>query len=76
MSISEILDSVQFVVDKRGQQTAVQIDLDTWALVRHLLEEMAEDAALAHLLAEAEGEYLAEENAWETYQTYLAEASQ
>ncbi len=76
MSISEILDSVQFVVDKKGQQTAVQLDLDTWILVRHLLEEIAEDEALVHLLAEADDEYFAEENAWETYQSFLAEASQ
>lgn len=76
MSISEILDSVQFVVDKKGQQTAVQLDLDTWILVRHLLEEIAEDEALVHLLAEADDEYFTEENAWETYQSFLAEASQ
>lgn len=76
MSISEILDSVQFVVDKKGQQTAVQIDLDTWALVRHLLEELAEDEALGNLLTEAKADYLEGETAWENYQTYLAESSQ
>ena len=29
MSITNILDSVQYVVDKQGRQTAVQLDLAT-----------------------------------------------
>jgi len=44
MSITEILESVQYVVNNQGQQTAVQLDLSAWEALRQLLEDL-EDAA-------------------------------
>ena len=62
MSIQEILESVQYVVNRKGRQVAVQIDLATWEAVRHLLEEMAEDEHLGQLMLEvAEDERLGSE---------------
>ena len=40
MSVDAILDSVQYVVDKDGQQTAVLLDLATWDTLRLLLQEV------------------------------------
>lgn len=77
MSVTEILNSVQYVVNQKGQQVAVQLELSTWKTLRHLLEEMVEDEHLARLIAEVEAEeHLEGQNAWQTYQTYLAEATQ
>ncbi len=77
MSVTEILDSVQYVVNQKGQQVAVQLDLFTWKALRHLLDELIEDENLARLMAEVETEeHLEGQNAWQTYQTYLAEATQ
>lgn len=44
MSISEILDTIQFVVDREGRQTAVQMDLTAWNALQQLLEDL-EDMA-------------------------------
>ncbi len=44
MTVQEILESVQFVVNSKGQQTAIQMDLSTWEALRQLLEDL-EDAA-------------------------------
>ena len=44
MGITDILDSVQYVVDGKGQQTAVQLDLNAWKALQQLLETM-EDMA-------------------------------
>ncbi len=44
MRITEILESVKFVIDKEGQQTAVQLDLVTWQALQELLEDL-EDVA-------------------------------
>ncbi len=77
MSVTEILDSVQYVVNQKGQQIAVQLDLLTWKALRHLLTELIEDENLARFMAEIETEeHLEGPAAWQTYQTYLAEASQ
>lgn len=46
MSVTEILDSVQFVVDKQGQQTAVLLDLEVWEALRQLLENLEDMAEL------------------------------
>ena len=39
MTIAEILESVQFVVDREGKQTAVQFDMRTWEMLRQFLED-------------------------------------
>jgi hypothetical protein len=44
MSVTELLQSVQFVVDHEGKRKAVQVDLQTWEELLGLLEDM-EDAA-------------------------------
>ena len=43
MTIAEILNSVKFVVDPDGQQSAVVVDLEVWEQIVTLLED-AEDA--------------------------------
>lgn len=50
------LDTVQFVIDREGHQTAVLLDLQTWEALRHLLEELAEDERLGQLIALVEGD--------------------
>ena len=44
MTVNEILASVQFVVDREGKQTAVQLDLSVWEKIQQLLEDI-EDIA-------------------------------
>jgi hypothetical protein len=43
MTIAEILNSVKFVVNPDGQQSAVVVDLEIWEQIVTLLED-AEDA--------------------------------
>jgi Mg2+/Co2+ transporter CorC len=43
MTVSEILNSVKFVVDPDGQQSAVVVDMEVWEQIVTLLED-AEDA--------------------------------
>ena len=43
MTIAEILNSVKFVVNSDGHQSAVVVDLDVWEQIVTLLED-AEDA--------------------------------
>jgi hypothetical protein len=43
MTVVEILNSVKFVVDPDGHQSAVMVDLDVWEQIVTLLED-AEDA--------------------------------
>ena len=72
MSVDAILDSVQYVVDKDGQQTAVLLDLATWDTLRLLLQEVDEDARLGQLMDEVEDdEKLEGEAAWNAYQPFL-----
>ena len=46
MSIAEILESVQYVVNRDGQQTAVQLDLEIWEALRELLENLEDSAEI------------------------------
>ena len=72
MSVDAILDSVQYVVDKDVQQTAVLLDLATWDTLRLLLQEVDEDARLGQLMDEVEDdEKLEGEAAWNAYQSFL-----
>lgn len=76
MSLTEILASIQYVTDQQGRQIAVQVNLPAWETLRKLLQELEEDERLGQLMAEvAQDERLEGDAAWETYQTYLAEAS-
>jgi len=74
MSGVEILESVQYVVNNQGEQTAVQLDLALWKTLRPLLEEILEDKHLAELMLEVkDDERLEGEAARAAYQAYLAE---
>lgn len=75
MSVIDILDTAHYVVDKHGKQTAVLLDLNSWDVLRRLLEELIEDEKLGQLMAAVENdEKLEGELARQAYQTYLAEA--
>ncbi len=39
MTINEVLQSVQFVVDSQGRQTAVQFDMPTWNILQQWIED-------------------------------------
>jgi hypothetical protein len=43
MTVADILNSVKFVVDPSGQQSAVVVDMDVWEQIVSLLEDV-EDA--------------------------------
>lgn len=74
MSITDILDTAQYVVDKHGHQTAVLLDLKSWDVVRHLLEDMLEDERLGQLMIAVEhDEKLEGQTAHDVYRAYLAE---
>jgi hypothetical protein len=75
MHAIEILDTVQYVVDKEGKQTAVLVDLHHWQALRYLLEELAEDESLGQLMAAVADDEKLEGAAVEAvYQAYLKEA--
>ena len=56
MSVVDIIESAQYVIDRQGKQTAVLLDLENWVTLRHLLEELAEDERLGQLLVEVESD--------------------
>ena len=75
MSVIEILETAQYVVDKDGQETAVSSDLASWTSLRHLLEELIEDENLGQLMMAVENdEKLTGNAARRAYNEYLAEA--
>ena len=45
MTIAEILESMQFVIDREGKPTAVLLDMDAWNAFVSMLEDM-EDVEL------------------------------
>ena len=76
MSVRDILESAQYVVDKDGQQTAVLLDLSTWQSLRLLLEDLAEDESLEALMDSVRDDELLEgEAAQEVYKNYLNKGS-
>lgn len=46
MTVTEILQSVQFIVDREGKPTAAVIDIDAWEVFLAMLEDL-EDVKLA-----------------------------
>lgn len=46
MTIMEVLESAQYVVDSQGRQTAVQFDMSTWEILRQLLEDKEDIAEI------------------------------
>ncbi|HRJ43721.1 MAG: hypothetical protein KJZ86_25375 [Caldilineaceae bacterium] len=75
MSVVDILESAQYVVDKQGQQTAVLLDMSVWHGLQQLLEELQEDEGLGKLMAAVqEDEKFEGEAAQAVYKAYLLEA--
>ena len=61
MSIAEILSGAQYVVDKDGRQTAVQLDITSWQLLQDFLEDLEDIAEFEQAQLEREPT-----TAWET----------
>jgi hypothetical protein len=75
MSVVEILESAQYVVDRQGKQTAVLLDMPVLRDLQQLLEELQEDEGLGKLMtAVQEDEKLEGKAAQEAYKMYLLEA--
>lgn len=73
MKVIDILETAQYVVDKRGQQTAVLLDLPAWRSLQQLLEDLQEDERLGALMAAVqEDEKLEGEAAQKAYLAYLS----
>ena len=75
MSVKEILEAAQFIVDKEGQQTGVLLDLSSWEAIQKLLESIEkEDELLGQLMLDVEeDEALSGDVALNAYKAYLAE---
>ena len=54
MNITSILETVQFLVDKEGQHTAVQMDIATWHALQQLLEDLEDMADIVQARQEQE----------------------
>lgn len=55
MTITEmLLDSVQYVVDNKGEKTAVLFDLQTWQLLQEMLEDLEDMAEIEQARQEQE----------------------
>ncbi len=73
MKVIDILETAQYVVDKRGQQTAVLLDLPAWRSLQQFLEDIQEDERLGELMAAVQkDEKLAGEAAQKAYLAYLS----
>ena len=76
MSVHDILETVQYVVDVHGQQTAVVLDLHAWRALQQLLEDALENESLGELMVAVENdEKLEGVAAEEAYRLYLLEES-
>ena len=74
MTVHDILETVQYVVDIHGEQTAVLLDLPTWRALQQLLEDVLEDEGLGELIVAVEDdEKLEGVAAEEAYRLYLLE---
>ena len=59
---NQLLESVRYVVDERGQRTAVQLDMETWAMIRHLLGDVeGVNAELGRFLAQDVSQWTTEQ---------------
>lgn len=43
MSVTELIESVEYLIDAQGKKKAVQVDLAVWQEIVALLEQMEED---------------------------------
>jgi len=72
MSVTDILETAQYVVDKTGKQTAVLLDLPTWRGLQRLLEELREDERLGELMTAVQADdKLVGDAAQAAYRAYL-----
>lgn len=61
---NELLESVRYVVDEQGQRTAVQLDMETWAMIRHLLGDVDEvEAEIGRFLSQDVSQWTPEQQA-------------
>jgi hypothetical protein len=51
MTLQEISQSVQFVVDQKGKPTAAVVAIETWEAVLSLLEELSDSKLVRERLA-------------------------
>jgi len=73
MKVIDILETAQYVVDKRGQQTAVLLGLPAWRSLQQILEDIQEDGRLGELMiAVQEDEKFEGEAAQKVYRAYLS----
>jgi predicted DNA-binding ribbon-helix-helix protein len=73
MSLTEIYESVKYVVDSQGKHKAVQLDIAAWESLREILEEI-EDERLGQLMREVkDDERLEGDAAQQAYQAYVAD---
>ena len=54
MRLTELMNSIQFVVDSAGNRTAVQLDLAIWEELITLLEDLEDAADLQQARQEAD----------------------
>ena len=52
MTISEMFQSVQFMVDKRGERTAAVLDMQSWEAILSSLEEIEDVRLIRDRLAD------------------------
>ncbi|MEM9824314.1 MAG: hypothetical protein AAF985_24730 [Bacteroidota bacterium] len=74
MSVKDILEAAQFIIDKEGQQTGVLLDLSSWEALQKLLENIErEDELLGQLMLDVEdNEALSGKDAVAVYKSLLA----
>lgn len=69
----QILQNVQYVVDEKGEQTAVLLDWQSWQDLQQFLDELTEDERLIELMDEvASDEVLSGQSARTVYQACLS----
>lgn len=71
MTVSEILESVRFVVDLKGNPSAAVVDMRTW----EALLDMLEDVEDLEIVRERLSSWRSKEGwtAWEQFETELAD---
>ncbi len=73
MSLTELVQSVEFVVDSQGHKKAVLVDLATWQEVLHLLADFIEEADEARDIREIEAQIAAGQETLFTHEEVWAE---
>ena len=76
MNVTNILETVHYVVDHSGQRTSVILDLESWETLLRFIEERIEDSNLAELMnVVKDDDTLTGEEALSAYQALIVKAS-